>query len=304
MAIWENELQEVLENVLRMHRLFKTYKIKSLLVDEDRTIYKNLLVQVSGLYQCKSYVNCHGEPYAKIGSIPLAADYIFVWGKSQKTLLANWGISNDRILISGNTKYEKYLYTPALKIKKKICQEQKLLSIKPLLLIIPYHIHEKSYVWENSLWLENKKNIETVSMFSETNVIVKLHPGDTYETETKLFTENLPNKLIRVLKYYDSLLLAKGADLLIVSQSTFCIDGLAYQKPVILVDQYSFERYKSLNFFYDGTTQEKLNDALQGILTGRYQKHIENWKTAADYILDAMDGKASGKIARILAQQQ
>ncbi|MDD5194084.1 MAG: hypothetical protein PHQ96_00210 [Candidatus Omnitrophica bacterium] len=302
-TLWQRELLRTLERVCQMHSLFKIFQIKSLLVDEDITVQKNLLVQVSKNYHCKSYVSCHGDPFYKIGTVPLTADYILAWGAYQKNLFIKWGLSENKILITGSLKYDQYKNMPAQEAKRRICKDLKLIYSKQVLLIIPYPLNYKSIVWENYFWLENKRIASVASAFKDLQIVIKVHPCDINVSEWCALAESLGIKQTNVLKNYDPLLLAKGVDLLAVSLSTFAIDGMAYKKPVILTDGYSMEKYQTLNIFYDGTTGEKLKNSISGILNGSYKNHIVNWQAAADYMLNGMGDRISQTIMEILEQR-
>ena len=65
-------------------------------------------------------------------------------------------------------------------------------------------------------------------------------------------------------------------------------------------DEYTMDKYETVNIFYDGTTQDKLADVLDSILNGLARRHIERWRAAANYCLNGMDKEASKDIASIL----
>ncbi|OPZ24162.1 MAG: hypothetical protein BWZ03_00284 [bacterium ADurb.BinA186] len=132
------------------------------------------------------------------------------------------------------------------------------------------------------------------------NVIIKLHPGDDNDQAIKEFVRGIAPK-IRVIKTYDSLVLAKTCDAMVVYLSTFSIDGLAFRKPVVLGAGHDYERFDCLKYFYDGTTSDKLRDSLVDILQGTATKHLRNWVSATGYALSSMDGNSSKRIADMLS---
>jgi hypothetical protein len=300
-AVWKKELIQTLKIINQTHAIFNKHKITALLVDEDRGVHKNLLVQVSKQYCCKSYVNCHGDLGHKIGFLPLTADYIFSWGELHKELFINWGLPQDKIIITGCSKYDICFKKSVEDLKRELCNHSGVSWQKPVCVIAPMPLKYRRNILEATMWQQIKDMIITVSKFKDMNIIVKLHSGDDNLKQVELLVKNLNHKSIKILKEYDPLKLAKLTDILIVHASTFALDGFAYKKPVILTSAKSFEKYKHLEFFYDGTTLEKLDDSLNCILTGRCRKHLTNWQKTADYVLDSMDGKASIKIAEILA---
>ena len=88
---------------------FKTAGMwKSVLIDEDISVDKNLFVQWCRTVGIPTYVLCHGVLGQKWGFVPLTADKIFVWGRASKAKLESWGVEPDRIIVSGNPLYTKY----------------------------------------------------------------------------------------------------------------------------------------------------------------------------------------------------
>ncbi|MEA3346507.1 MAG: hypothetical protein U9Q21_00265 [Candidatus Auribacterota bacterium] len=300
--LWQKELTFVIKRINQIDSLFRKFKIKSLLVDEDSGIFTNILVQAARKHQCVSYVNCHSEPFHKSGIVPLTADYIFVWGKSQKKLLVNWGLEESKIIVTGCSKYDKYMRVSSESIKAKICGDLGFKVSLPLGLIATCPLKKRRNVLENTLWQEIKQVIVTAGGFPGIQIIIKLHPGDYNEPFVRNLVKSMDSGNIKVLKNYDPLALAKGVDFLIVCASTFSIDGLAYKKPVILTYNRCVKRYENLKVFYDGATNEKLKNSIENILAGSYKDHITHWKSAVDYCLNGMDGSASERITDVLTK--
>lgn len=300
-AALRNELRSTLEIVDQSHILFERYKIKSLLLDEDKAISKNILAQLCRKYKVRSYVNCHGEPLQKVGYLPLTADKMLLWGQRQKEIFLEYGLEKSRTIVVGSTKYDMYLQAPASFLKAGICRKLKLSVAKPVALIALWPLSKRGDdLLENTIWSLNRQIISTVDSFPDVQIIVKLHPSDESESYLYDLTRELGSDKIRVLKDYDSLALTKGADFLIVCITTMAIDGLAYKKPVILTEKLSVDTYKEMNVFYDGTCIEKLKKSITGIMNGTYKEHVVHWQKAVDAMIDGMDGKASQRIAELL----
>ncbi|MFA5008042.1 MAG: hypothetical protein WC546_02355 [Candidatus Omnitrophota bacterium] len=264
-AIWNKELRQTLETVDQSYLLFKRLKIISLLLDEDKSVSKNILAQVSGKYNVRSYVNCHGEPFHRVGYSPLIADRIFVWSPEQKDVLLQWGIESEKIIVSGCVKYEKYSGIPASRIKRKICRQLRLDLKKPLCLITPIPISEGGHILKKTIWQINKEVIDTVCGFKDIQIIIKLHHSDISQKSIKESIRKMNQSRVVVLTNYDSLALAKGVDFLVACHTTFAIDAIAYKKPVILFEEQSVEKYGKYNVFYDGTNKEKLIGSINAV---------------------------------------
>lgn len=298
---WSENLVKVLEMVSRVHRVFDQVQIKSVLLDEDRGIYNNLLSQIAKKHHSRTYVNIHGDLFHRIGFLPLTSDYILAWGQQQKETLTGWGLKSDRVIVSGCSKYDKYLRLSTDFTTSKIRGDLRLPGTAPIVLFGPRSLIKGRNILESVEWKEIIRTMTALSKLQNIELIIKLHPGDPNAEHIKVLVDELQLRKSKIVQDYDPLMLAKAADVLVAQRSTYAIDGLAIAKPVILVDGYSVEKYKGLDVFYDGTSEEKIIDSVNGILNGAYRKHIENWRSAVDYCLDGGEGDASGKIARILA---
>lgn len=298
---WKNILADVLRKIYQAHYLFRNNTIDALLVDEDIGVYKNLLVQVAKTYKCESYVNCHGELFHIAGYMPLSADNIFVWGNKQKDILSKWGLEQNRIKVVGCSKYDKYLKSDEKILKEKVCDDLGLIKNKPICLIAPCPFKYRRNLLENTFWEEIKNAISVINEFkNDVQIVIKLHPGDDNEPYVREFIKSIGADNIVLIKKYDPLLLAKAVDIIAVYASTFCIDGLAYAKAVILLDDRSIKRYSDSNFFYDGTTPEKIKALMGGILDGGYTNHKTHWSKTADYYLNGSNKIVSKEISKII----
>lgn len=300
-SLWGKNLSQTLVEIQQLRSLFASHPIETVLLDEDRTVSKNLVAQVASLCGRKSFVNCHGDPAHKIGYLPLTSDSIIVWGQQQKDLFREWGLSESRILVAGSSKYDGFINIPESDLRRKVFRDFNLKGDQPLLLLAPCPLEKRRNILDVFFWREIKNIISVVAALSDrANVVIKLHPGDDNDQSIKEFVRTIAPK-IRVIKTYDSLFLAKACDAMVVYLSTFSIDGLAFRKPVVLGAGHDYERFDCLKYFYDGTTSDKLRDSLVDILEGTATKHLRNWLSAADYVLSSMDGNSSKRIADMLS---
>ncbi|MDD4182245.1 MAG: UDP-N-acetylglucosamine 2-epimerase [Candidatus Omnitrophica bacterium] len=300
-AIWNKELRRILETVEQSYLLFERLKITSLLLDEDKSVSKNILTQVSGKYKVKSYVNCHGEPFHRVGYSPLVADRIFVWSKEQKNVLSQWGIDSERIIVSGCIKYDKYLRVSPSLVKNKICKQLHLNFEKPVCLITPIPISQGGHILKKTMWQINKEVIDCACGFRDIQIIIKLHHSDISQKSITESVKKMNQDKVVILSNYDSLALAKGSDFLIACHTTFAIDAIAYEKPVILFEEQSIEKYGKYNVFFDGTTKEKLISSINTIVNNLNNNKNMQYDCDARPVF-AEDKTASRIVADILQE--
>jgi hypothetical protein len=90
MNMWEKCLDVILKRAIQAKMLLEGDNFRCILLDEDRSVINNVLVQAARLRGCPTLVNMHGEPDHMIAYVPLDADKISVWGRRQESILLNW----------------------------------------------------------------------------------------------------------------------------------------------------------------------------------------------------------------------
>ncbi len=246
--------------------------VKSALVDEDTLPFKNAFCQVARQYGVVSHVECHGAFCHKIGFLPLTADRIFVWGEAQKRRLVNWGCAEERILVSGRSRYSEYQKLDAKEVRRKVAKEFNLDPDKKIILIafapLAWHL-----VYEH-LWRENigtaLEGIQQILKETNAQYIIKLHPGDRNERQYLEWVERhgLEKKGV-VVRWYEPLLLAKASDFVVVYMSTFAIDAFAMGKPVVTLfdrSHQALDEFRKFNVFHYVETPDELGQALRHLL--------------------------------------
>ncbi len=113
-----------------LKKIFTKNKPQFILLDEDRTKYKKIIVNIAKHYNIKTFVIQHGiTPLKKDNKIPLSnasftpiyADYFLSWGNNSKRFLINTGNDSNKIIITGNPFLQK--------IKKYFEKENSILII-------------------------------------------------------------------------------------------------------------------------------------------------------------------------------
>lgn len=86
---------------------FSAVKPSMLVLDEDATPMARAAVAVARRHGAKSLVIQHGVPCCRFGFAPPAADRIGVWDAVSRRQLMRWGVSNNRIVITGSPHQEQ-----------------------------------------------------------------------------------------------------------------------------------------------------------------------------------------------------
>ena len=281
-------LEELFESMLPLlffeidsaHRFFQEARsMKSLLLDEDVLPSKNAFCQVARKYGVASFVECHGSVGHKIGFLPLTADRIFVWGRAQKDKLVQWGCPSERIIVSGCSRYRPYQALEDEEVRTEVAKRLKLDPSKKIVLAAPTPVPSRRFLWEKTMVKANWEMLDALrSVTQETNsqFVIKIHPRDQRLGEYREWVQSqkLGDHGV-VVREFDSLLLTKAADLVIVYSSTFAIDAFAMGKPVICACGDSdpwLKEFREFGVFCYVANKAELERVMRKILQGEEGK--------------------------------
>ena len=274
--LFESTLAQLFFEIDSAHRFFQEARsVKSLLLDEDVLPSKNAFCQVARQYGVASFVECHGSVGHKIGFLPLTADRIFVWGRAQKGKLVQWGCPGERIIVSGCSRYRPYQALEGKEVKAKVAKRLKLDPSKKIVLAAPTPVPSRRFLWEKTMVKANWEMLDALrSVTHETNsqFVIKIHPRDQRLGEYREWVQSqkLADRGV-VIREFDSLLLTKAVDLVIVYSSTFAIDAFAMGKPVICVcgdpDPW-LEEFREFGVFHYVANRDELERIMRIILQG------------------------------------
>lgn len=229
------ELPALLFHIDQSYRFFENYpKLKSVLMDEDISPFKQAFCQIAHRQGKSSFVECHGAVTAKHGFMPVTADHIFVWGSRQKEKLIQWGCPSQKIIISGCSKYEKYKKMPEISAREIICKTFQLNPAKKTILFTPFPREYSSRYFMAKMIRDGVTTILNVLSQQDAQILIKLHPCEMDKVFYRDWVDHRAgrSKMILIEKF-DSLLLAKGCDFAIIHDSTMAVDAFALGKNVI-----------------------------------------------------------------------
>lgn len=292
-AIFERTLPKLLYDIDAIDLFFKkTSFAKSALLDEDIAPTKNAFCQIAKKYGVLTYVECHGALGENSGFTPVTADFIFVWGNAQKEKLVGWGCPDEKIIVSGCSRYSSYRKMGQAASKKRVCRALKLNPRKKVVLIGFPPINRKRMRFFEDKWLRIFMEVlEAVKQHSDLQYVIKIKAksGDELKglSQEWIRRQGL-QKSVKVVEKYDPLQLAKAADFLIVFGSTLAVEGFALGKPVIwLYDEASaaLAEFRKFKVFCYASNKDDLEKHMR-LLAAGHEPSRESWATAYDECLN------------------
>lgn len=308
--IFRSELPKLLFEIDCAYRFFsKATNLKSVLLDEDISPARRAFCAIAQTHRVRTYVECHGLLGGKHGFVPPAADKIFVWGRAQKNKLIHWGCPEEKIIVSGYSRYERYLRLDSDKVKREVVAKLRLDHAKKIILVaFPPITHSWFLIFERAMRHCIEETLGTLTRLSgelrEVQFVLKLHPADC---DKKLYWEwarqHSDPATFKIVEAYDPLLLAKAADFLIVMRSTYAVDGFAMNKPVIYLTDESqiLEEFRPYGIFTYVKDARELEDAVHlfardpSFRPGKWQEARrdclnEIGQSAEDFIVEHLTG--------------
>ncbi len=284
--VFEESLPRLLFEIDRFHDFFSAASsLKSILLDEDISPPRRALCKIARSRGVQTFVECHGVIGGKHGFVPPAADKMFVWGEAQKKKLVMWGAPEEQIIISGYSRYTAYQKMDSVAVRRSVAKKFGLdPSKKIVLLAFPPITHSWFVIFEQKMRKVIEQTLavvaELLGSIPQMQVVLKVHPADHEKSWYRdWLKKNHPERFV-IVENYDSLLLAKAADFLIVYQSTYAVDGFALGKPVISLwdDSNFFDEFKPYKVFTEVKSAKELREAILKFLNGFVPP--ANWQEA------------------------
>jgi len=239
-----------------------------------------------------------------LSSIAYDADKICIYGNQGKKILRDFGLDEDRIVVTGNPKYDYFKFIDQNSSRKSFCSSLHISFEKKIIVIAMSRWHKNDEKWMSKfIHFCNKNNYE---------IIIKLHPryninSDIIKSEISFIKENCKgqNYIITYNMSINDLIL--GTNLVISDFSNVAIESILLDKPVInvnflkeeLTDLQNFHEFGAASYAEDYETLEKIvtNILEKKNLEG---KRVEGREKIIELFNYRNDGNATDRIYEIL----
>jgi len=227
-----------------------------------------------------------------------------VFGDATKDLLVSEGVAPDRIIVTGNPKFDKLFRARESGFKKKICEKWHIpVDHNIILLATQFNVEVK--IWT----LQQREKFvlaiaSSVAKLPDTNLIIKVHPPQEDEKNYIEIAKGItPQPIVCKFDPIDELI--SSSEIIITTESTIGLEAMALGKPVIIVDLFSGLGVSS---FYDNsgaihvTEEQEMFPTIKNILYNQYQGSSlpESVRTFLYEQAYLQDGMASKRIAQII----
>lgn len=285
------------------HVIKKMRSLKSIIAASDGEMLENLAIESARKIKIPSFTLAQGtyEP-DPIFSEWAHSDYILIYGEFHLNSLHKIGYSKDRLLITGDPKYDYFNKLDKTQARN-ILEKDFGISQKKQLVVVGM-----------SSWKDNDEEwISNLIRFCNTNdleIVIKVHPRyksiskDISEEKIKKIKTNCKNN--KFIITYDMKLeeLLPACDLFITEYSTIGFEAILLDKPVVTVNfqKVSFEGQNKYHedgaAVFVGDDYSKLEETIYAILKkGEYNNKLSEGRKRFIQLHNYYnDGKAAERI--------
>lgn len=289
--------------------IFERMKLKSIVIATDGVMYGNSVTSVSRKQNIPSFF----VPSTIINSNPLHsnwyhADKICLYGLQGVDALTELGYDKNRLILTGNPKYDKFKKLDYKK-SRKILEEYHIDEKKKLVVVGMARWHDGDEVWMSELVKFCNKN--------DFEIVIKIHPMYkemlNEESEKKILTisKNCQNMRFFIIYDIDLHILLAAADLVITDYSNVGAEAILLDKSLVTVNfvKESFEKDQRYHEYgaaiYTEEYQELEKFILEIFIENKHIKELEvGRKIAADKYNYHNDGKAAERIFELLTDKK
>jgi UDP-N-acetylglucosamine 2-epimerase len=162
---------------------------------------------------------------------------IAMFGDAERDILLSEGIAPERVVVTGNPKFDKVFYSRGNNCRPSVCEKWDIPANKEIILLLT------QYMVEGGIWTpEQRRNFvlaiaEAADGLPNTRLIIKLHPPIEKEKDYHEIVKDLPSPPV-ICKYEPIHKLINASSLVITTESTAGLEAMAAGKPVIIADLY------------------------------------------------------------------
>jgi hypothetical protein len=267
---------------------FRHTRPGAVVLDEDATPMARAVVALARQHGATTWVVQHGAPCGRFGFAPLAADRILVWGRSSARQLIRWGVSPQRIHVTGSPWHDRLhqALAPARARAAARSQAGRRAHGPQILLLttVPPRDERPDMVTHRLTRHTYAEMIRAafgaVARLAGARLIVRLHPRAPNDPVVQSMLARFPSVRGRVVRRGSLVNWLGGNDCVLSCLSSAGVDATLAGAPVIqLLPQGSGDVLPHAEWGMAGTarTEAELDRLLAMVLDARYTLADRRW---------------------------
>lgn len=298
--IFKKHFPEIIMYILVIEDLIKNKKINAVVACIDAHRVGKTIIQTANKEGIPTLVIQQGITDMRFGYIPLFAQKVAVWGVSSKKFYVRNKTNPERIILTGCPRFDDIINRKFS--SEKVYEDLKLDKTKKIITYATHVILSSKPTLEKEIVF--KSLIKTVEKLKDYQLVVKLHPADSFEFY-KNVAKNAGHPEIVIIKDCDLHNLLYASDIIITRGSTVGLEALMFNKPVITIQ---LEQGPNMSpFIGSGAVvevyQEKdIEKAIFGtIMNVNVLKKLEFSRNEfVKFYVSKLDGKSSQRVAKLI----
>ena len=284
---------EVVRLIEGIKIVIKKEEINIIVMGSDVHRFGKTIAFVGNKLEIKSLVLQHGVA-GRLGFVPVTSTKIAVWGESTKKFLLQNNVNEEKIVITGASKFD--IIKNKEYDKEEVYKQFNLDKDKKIILFGTQTVPEKEEMFK-----------AVINSLQDEQLIIKLHPKDDVDFYNSRLN-NIKNKVV-VVKDYDIYNFLNIADLTISrASSTVVIESMLFNVPVITLNLANIKGsnemidYNDYGCVIDVKEEKELKNAINDVFNNKkikekLEKNME--KFIKDYAYK-IDGKSTERVINLI----
>lgn len=239
------DFKRIIENILAISKFLIKEKVK-LIIFNDEVLEIPIIFSLLALkLKIHTLGIQHGVTGGVYGYFPSYSKKYAVWGRSSQEWLKKYGMPIYKMILTGPPNLDRHINinrSEKIKamIKKSVYKDFNIKYDKNLIVFTTTHVNLKTRLtnaYENPFEVEKsfKCILNAVKNNPNLYLVIKLHPYDHHQQIPKVMIEQLGVQNVSVVMNYDIVHLLTASDCVITLTSTTGLEGLLFNKPLIIL---------------------------------------------------------------------
>lgn len=249
LSFYEEDLKKkilrTISNIVICNKIIKTLNVKVVVNCADGEMFENAMTLVCR----KENIPTFSIVPAILSNLPIFSDWfhsdkIFCYGKNDYDLFLKLGYGKNRLIMTGNPKYDNFISFNQNETKNILLKKYELPLDKKIILLAMSEWHSDDDIWMSKLIEFSNRN----NFF----IIIKIHPK--YKITSKVLSKKKIDDIKKKCRNYHFIITEKIemayligiSDLVISDYSTSLMEAILLEKPVININLDFKERDRDL----------------------------------------------------------
>jgi len=287
--------------------------INIILTNNGVTYPDKMFVKIGLQFKIPSLIILLGLVGHPVCFLPVESSRVAAWGPACKEWFMRYGVPADKLVVTGNPKFDKYKLEDRDINKEYIYNKYRIKEDEKIFVYTGQYCIRASHFRNVQLPIKEHINIilnlaRTTSEFNNIRLVVKFHPSDENSDFIEKMVSNILGKHnIIFIKRIDLKLLFACAEAVFTCWSTTALEAMIVGLPVVILN-FTGRAYKNDIPFVEkkaallARDTKELREVIDKVLNGG----LEDMKSSRDkFIYDnayEQDGKASERVAGLIDQ--